>query len=84
MTSKKNLATWINFSSKSWDMDNLIEKKIKENNEVHFLERTISNDVIGKENNVKNRINFSNSWLDSTGWPVSQVTLGLDQLEFQK
>jgi hypothetical protein len=42
-------------------MDNLIEKKIKENNEVHFLKRTISNDVIGKENNVKNHINFSNS-----------------------
>jgi hypothetical protein len=42
-------------------MDNLIEKKIKENNEVYFLKRTISNDVIGKENDVKNRINFSNS-----------------------
>jgi hypothetical protein len=42
-------------------MDNLIEKKIKENNEVYFLKRTISNDVIVKENDVKNRINFSNS-----------------------
>jgi hypothetical protein len=84
MTSKKTLVTWINFSSKSWDRDNLIEKKIKKNNEVHFLKRTIVNDVIGKENNVKNRINFSNSWLDPTGWPVSQVTLGLDRLEFQK
>jgi hypothetical protein len=84
MTSKKTRATWINFSSKSWDRDNLIEKKIKENNEVHFLKRTISNDVIGKENDIKNRINFSNSWLDPTGWPVSQVTLGLDRLEFQK
>jgi hypothetical protein len=52
MTSKKTRATRINFSSTSWDGDNLIEKKIKENNKVYFLKWIISNDVIGKENDV--------------------------------
>jgi hypothetical protein len=33
-------------------MNILIEKKTEENNEVHFLKQTTSNDVIGKENDV--------------------------------